>query len=151
MKTFFAVLMLIQVTFSFAASDEALEKSLGYNSRKKEILCLPENYHSDYEIEEEIKLLKYLGQIDEKFCMDLSHDPTGHKKKLYGMVVKSSSTMEISAQSLNSKEVALVYSPTSDHKGFVFEKDNNGYLKTSAVVLGSIVLGNIISDAAYNG
>lgn len=140
--------MLILTQMAFADSD--LERSLRSYTPYKEIFCLPENFETDHEIQDEIDLLKEMGQINENLCIDLNHDPTGHKEKLYSMIMKNTSSVEISAKTSKFDEYAVIYTPTSNRDGFDFRKESD-YLKTSTVVLGSIIIGNLASDHFYQG
>lgn len=124
---------------SIVHANEDLMRSLSKYPPQQEIFCLPSKI-LNAQIKYEIDFITHIGEIDKNRCMDLSDDPSGRKLHIYRTILDETSTLEIAAKDFGHNNYAVVYTPSSG---------DNEFLKTSSVVLGSIMIGNLAADRFY--
>ncbi len=141
------------------AEEVSLANKLQFESPERQVLCLDEDLARHPEIEHSMRFLSHVGMLDKDNCTNLNDDSTGMKKRLLRLVQKNAQAYTVEAALRPMGRYELVYRTSSlavveetrDVRVYGISQDSRDYLKTAGLVLGSVVLGNVLSNQIYAG
>lgn len=129
-----------------------------FQEPERKILCLSAEQLENPQVTNKANFLKRIGAMDENNCTNMSEDEVGFKKHIYQAALQADPFIEvaIAARPHGCYEVILTPTKPLDERASTFielantqKKHRSDYLKTSAIVLGSVVIGNLASDYSY--
>ena len=155
--TLFALLLIsLQV---YGSEVDRLVRLTYFQDPERKILCLTDEQLMNPDISGKAAFLKRIGAMDEKNCTNMCEDEIGFKKKIYQAAIKENPMIDLAIAERPHGRYELIMTPTAptDRSAQTIgelalqqRQDRHDYLKLSAVVIGSIVVGNLASDRYYN-
>lgn len=158
MKLTILALMLLSFK-ALSSEDYRLIQLTHHQDPERKILCLTDEQLSHPDIAGKANFLKRIGAMDAKNCTNMSEDEIGFKKKIYQAAIKQNPILDLALAPRPNGRYELIITPTAptDRSAQTIgelaqhqRQDRHDYLKLSAVVIGSIVVGNLASDRYYN-
>ncbi len=156
------VLFLIQCIAPVKASTEKTDRLISKASTEppeRHRLCLDREILLTEKAQEMFERVKYFNNLDLDNCTTLEEDKTGFSLKLYNELLSQNMVMDVAIAERPNGRYELLVSPshktatTTENEDHHIEntfsnfksRENEKYLKSTVVVLGSILIGNLIS------